>query len=214
MSIQQRSSNRDKLEPYITLWVSKICLSCFRTPRPLVLLDFQLVLGKYLDLVIIVAADFVSRMVSRWFRSPKNVLATISALIGCALCYPVSDFALEIPQGGQKSGGCSPTAYADGKWTWDPKTNITEMTRREQAVEFGGFERCASDREFWWNLGSDNPEQFYRFPKAQSYTWQPGSECTNLRPMDPSGLVKDLVESGGWYFVGGLSIVVSFVTFA
>lgn len=144
-------------------------------------------------------------MTFRWLRSPKRVLATIAGLLGCAIWYQIFKYVTGALPGDEKPQGCSPTAYADGRWIWDLKTNVTKMTRRGQAVAFGGFERCASDRDYWWNLGADNQDQFYRFPKAQSYRWQPGSECTNLRPMDPSALLKDLVEKGGWYFVGGSS---------
>ena len=98
---------------------------------------------------------------------------------------------------------CSPEAYSSGRWVWDPRTSITKMTHKEQAFLFSGIESCASDREVWWNLGADKEEQFFRFPKAQSYKWHPGKACWGLRPLDSEKLLKDLVEKGGWYLVGG-----------
>jgi len=100
---------------------------------------------------------------------------------------------------------CPPLAYALGKWVWAPKTNITEMTDKRQVTSFGGFHSCAADREYDWHLGTDQKDKFFRSPKVQSYAWQPSSRCANLRPMDSASMVRDLVEKGGWYLVGGLS---------
>ena len=99
---------------------------------------------------------------------------------------------------------CSPKAFSSGKWVWDPKTNITEMTSKEQALLFSGFDKCVYDRMLWWNLAADVPERYFRFPKAHSYRWEPGSKCQGLSPLEPGALLKYLVEVGGWYIVGGL----------
>ena len=98
---------------------------------------------------------------------------------------------------------CSPNSYSSGRWVWGPKTNITEMTSKEQALLFSGFESCASDRLKWWNLGADQPEKFFRFPKAHSYKWETSSTYVGLEPLEPGALLKHLVELGGWYLIGG-----------
>jgi len=100
---------------------------------------------------------------------------------------------------------CPPLAYALGQWEWAPKTNITKMTDKHQITTFGGFHSCAADREYDWHLGTDQQEKFSRSPKVQSYAWKPSSRCVNLRPMDSASIVKDLVEKGSWYLVGGSS---------
>ena len=100
---------------------------------------------------------------------------------------------------------CSAEAYSAGRWVWDPKSNDTKMTHKEQAYTFSGIDACGSDREVWWNLGADRPEQFDRFPKAHYYRWEVGSQCKGLRPLDSVALLQELVEKGGWYFIGGSS---------
>jgi len=110
---------------------------------------------------------------------------------------------VKIEETSEDSVLCSPKAYSAGQWVWDPKTNITEMTSKEQALLFSGFETCANDMLSWWNLGANLPEKYFRLPKAQSYRWEPGSKCQGLSPLDPGALLKHLVEIGGWYIVGG-----------
>lgn len=81
------------------------------------------------------------------------------------------------------------------------------MEKQEDALNFSGFEGCASSREYWWHLASDNEGQWGRFPGAQSWEWVPGSdECRGLRRLDPSEMVRDLVEEGGWLLLGGKHI--------
>ena len=116
---------------------------------------------------------------------------------------PTNEKATENPVVANVSETCSAEAFSSGRWVWDPKTSITQMTSKEQALAFSGIESCASDREVWWNLGADREEQWFRFPKVQSYKWEVGSECKGLRALDPGELLKDLVEKGGWYLVGG-----------
>ena len=76
------------------------------------------------------------------------------------------------------------------------------MKERTDAIAFGGFQGCAADREFFWHLASDRPEQWEnRFPMAYDYLWSPGDGC-DLRPLDREALVRDLVEKGGWMLIG------------
>lgn len=100
---------------------------------------------------------------------------------------------------------CSPADYADGEWVYSPHTTKTNMTEEEDALPFSGFSGCASSREFFWHLAADKKDQWDRFPRAQSWKWVPGKGCRGLRPLDARELVKDLVEDGGWYLVGGES---------
>ncbi|KZT04371.1 uncharacterized protein LAESUDRAFT_658093 [Laetiporus sulphureus 93-53] len=75
------------------------------------------------------------------------------------------------------------------------------MHRKEDILDFAGFEGCASDREFWWHLAADNEAQWGRFPGAHSWQWTPPDEC-EVRPFDGEALVKDMVEKGGWLLIG------------
>lgn len=104
-------------------------------------------------------------------------------------------------------GSCSPQAWNQGKWEYSPRTNLTAMTKKEDALEFAGFESCASDREFWWHLASDTEEQWNRWPKVTQYKWMPEENC-DARPLDGAAMVKDMVEEGGWLLLGGKSIFV------
>jgi hypothetical protein len=76
------------------------------------------------------------------------------------------------------------------------------MTNRSDALHFSGFQGCASDREFYWHLAADHPEQWDRFPKAHSYDWHPEQDQCSLPPYDQDALVVDLVENGGWLLIG------------
>ncbi|KAH9949071.1 hypothetical protein B0H21DRAFT_167167 [Amylocystis lapponica] len=98
---------------------------------------------------------------------------------------------------------CPPTAWSAGQWTpRPPTTNRTSMSTKADAIEFSGFEGCAADREFYWHLGSDDEEQWDRFPGVTSWQWSPpASEC-QVRPFDGAALLKDMVEQGGWLLMG------------
>lgn len=98
---------------------------------------------------------------------------------------------------------CSPESYSSGSWAFAPRTNTSNMTTKEQALDFAGFSGCASSREYDWHLATDKPEQWDRFPNVSSWQWIPGESCQGLRPLDPPALVKELVEEGGWLLVGG-----------
>ena len=104
----------------------------------------------------------------------------------------------------RKQSSCSPDAWNKGQWEYNPRTNLTAMTMKEDALEFAGLESCASDREFFWHLASDVEDQWSRWPKVASYTWKPSGAC-NVRPLDGSAMVKDMVEQGGWLLLGGMS---------
>jgi hypothetical protein len=98
---------------------------------------------------------------------------------------------------------CPAEAYSAG--SWKPANKFppgTKMKESADAIAFGGFEGCAADREFFWHLGSDRPNQWEnRFPMAYDHVWSPGDGC-DIRPLDREALVTDLVEKGGWFLVG------------
>lgn len=99
---------------------------------------------------------------------------------------------------------CSPEAYVSGHWAKRPTaSNATRMSKPQDALAFSGFEGCASSREYNWHLASDKEEQYDRFPSAQSWEWIPGEECHGVGRLDKEKLVRDLIEDGGWYLVGG-----------
>ena len=100
-------------------------------------------------------------------------------------------------------GKCPPEAYAAG--SWQPANKFppgTKMKDKTDAFAFGGFEGCAADRELFWHLGSDHPEQWeQRYPMAYDHVWTPPEEC-DVRPLDREALVTDLVQKGGWLLIG------------
>ena len=106
-------------------------------------------------------------------------------------------------EGYETKGTCPPKAYAAGSWQRANKFPPgTKMKESADALAFAGFEGCAADREFFWHLASDRPEQWEnRFPMAYDYLWSPGKGC-DIRPFDREALVKDLVEKGGWLLIG------------
>lgn len=102
----------------------------------------------------------------------------------------------------RKRYSCPPRSYAAGKWVYRPRTDLNEMTDKDQALTFAGLEGCASSREYYWHLASDQEEQWGRFPMVSSWEWQPGSDC-NAREFVKEEMVRDLVEQGGWLILGG-----------
>ncbi|KAF5376227.1 hypothetical protein D9615_008547 [Tricholomella constricta] len=102
-------------------------------------------------------------------------------------------------------GRCPPRAYGNGRWEGPHyRTDAFIMTDKSQALEFSGFEGCASSREFDWHLASDNIWHYSRFPAAQSYRWTVGKKdgCEGLEEMNKEKVVRDMVEQGGWLLLG------------
>ncbi|THU90887.1 hypothetical protein K435DRAFT_675186, partial [Dendrothele bispora CBS 962.96] len=93
-------------------------------------------------------------------------------------------------------------AFADGSWVYKPKTNKTQMTSPDDALEFAGLESCASSREFYWHLASDREEQWDCFPKVSSWEWEPQAGTCSIAPFNPESFVRTLVNDGGWLLVG------------
>ena len=112
----------------------------------------------------------------------------------------------------RKPLSCTPDAWNNGHWQWKPRSNLTAMTRKEDALEFAGLESCASDREFFWHLASDTEAQWKRWPNVSSYAWKPSDDC-DVRPLDAPAMVKDMVEQGGWLLLGGEFSIPPEVTF-
>ncbi|EMD33751.1 hypothetical protein CERSUDRAFT_108038 [Gelatoporia subvermispora B] len=112
----------------------------------------------------------------------------------------VSRFGFKTPPA---QGSCPPRAWANGSWTRKAElpTNLTRMTKSADALEFMGYEACASSREYWWHLAADKEEQWDRFPGATSWEWTPGDDC-DIRPFARSALLRHLVEDGGWLLIG------------
>ncbi len=99
---------------------------------------------------------------------------------------------------------CTPQAWASGKWVPKlPPTMRTNFTKSEDVYEFLGFQGCASNREVYWHLAADNERLFDRFPSVASWRWSPPAEECSVRDLDPTVLVRDLVEQGGWLLIGG-----------
>ncbi|EIW63587.1 uncharacterized protein TRAVEDRAFT_161946 [Trametes versicolor FP-101664 SS1] len=98
---------------------------------------------------------------------------------------------------------CTPQAWASGQWVPKiPPTMRTNFTKSEDVYEFLGFQGCASNREVYWHLAADNERLFDRFPAVASWRWSPPAEQCEVRDLDPTVLVRDLVEQGGWLLIG------------
>ncbi|TBU36537.1 hypothetical protein BD309DRAFT_878227 [Dichomitus squalens] len=103
---------------------------------------------------------------------------------------------------GRTRGTCPPRSWAAGQWVpKPPPTNRTDFTKPQDAYEFLGFQGCASSREHWWHLAADNEKLYDRFPGVASWDWATPSDC-EVRPLNPSAIVRDLVEQGGWLLIG------------
>lgn len=97
---------------------------------------------------------------------------------------------------------CSPEAWADGHWTYHPRSTLTNATSVGDILAFAGFGGCACSREYDMQLGSDTPEQFMKQPKVNSYQWVPSETC-DISALDAKAMVKEMVEHGGWFLLGG-----------
>lgn len=141
-------------------------------------------------------------------------LSTKVIALGALLTFAITLYTFSSPEfslrsldwssifAGRQRGICSPEAWSSGYWTYSPNIDLPALTNADQALAFAGFEGCAADREYYWHLGTDHPEEWDRFPKVSSYKWQPSSEC-NVRPLNGAAMVKDMVEQGGWLLLGG-----------
>jgi hypothetical protein len=95
-----------------------------------------------------------------------------------------------------------------------PELNETgrKMSQYSDALKFTRYHGgCASSREYWWHLGADPQEMWDRFPDVAEWEWVPGKQCRagiakgseGLRDWDTWGVIKELVEGGGWLLIGG-----------
>ena len=142
-------------------------------------------------------------------KSPRSlpskfvaVLALICVLYTARLFLPYDLPAFSLSR---TRASCPPRDWAAGQWVpKPPPTNRTRLSRPEDAYEFLGLEGCASSREVFWHLAADAERLYDRFPGVASWAWQPPASCA-IRALDPAVLVKDLVEHGGWFLIGGES---------
>ncbi|KAJ7122874.1 hypothetical protein C8R44DRAFT_918494 [Mycena epipterygia] len=92
--------------------------------------------------------------------------------------HTTSDSAARLSQfslfGGRRRGTCPPESYADGEWG------------------------CASSREYYWHLASENKERWDRFPDVNSWRWQPDEKGCAIQDMQQEDLLRELVEQSGW----------------
>jgi hypothetical protein len=103
----------------------------------------------------------------------------------------------------QQHTSCTPEQWSDGHWVYSPTSDLQALTSPEQAIAFAGFEGCTSDREISWHLGTNNEEQWNRFPNVSSYKWVPSGQC-DIHQLNGAAMVKDMVENGGWFLLGGM----------
>ena len=98
---------------------------------------------------------------------------------------------------------CTPEEWSAGQWTrrTPPRSGKHNVSSVADVLEFGGFQGCASDREYKWHLGADD-DQWGRFPEVAAYKWTPPPSC-NARQFNREAFVQDLVEQGGWLLIGG-----------
>lgn len=134
-------------------------------------------------------------------------LVVVSFFLLLFFVQPSFTFSKSLYVWNSRTDSCSPQAYAEGSWSYHPRTTAKNMTSPEDALAFSGFEKCASSREYYWHLASDKEDQWDRFPGAHSWEWIPGKKCKGMKPFNPEDLVRTLVEDGGWYLVGGKSVI-------
>lgn len=143
-------------------------------------------------------------------RSTSAKLVALGATITFLLFFYTysSPFSIQLPHipffTSRYRSTCTPQKYADGKWIYKPRTNQVALTKPDDALAFAGFDGCASSREYYWHLASDNEQQWDRFPRVSSWEWSPGEGC-DVRPFEREAMIKDLVEEGGWLLLGGAS---------
>ena len=119
--------------------------------------------------------------------------------------YTYSSYSFKLPSRffGKGKGRCSPDAWNSGQWTPKPGAEkFAAITQPSDILMYGGLKGCAANREFDWHLAADRKEHWLRFPKALSWVWTPSPEC-DVRPLNAEGMVRDLVEQGGWLLIGG-----------
>ncbi|OJA09987.1 hypothetical protein AZE42_03825 [Rhizopogon vesiculosus] len=141
---------------------------------------------------------------------PRSVSRKV-VLLGAIITFAITLYKFSSPDSfrvsdwssifSQQHTQCTPEQWSSGHWVYSPTSDLQALTRPEQALTFAGFEGCAADREYRWHLGTDNEEQWNRFPKVSSYKWLPSSQC-NVQPLNGAAMVKDMVENGGWFLLG------------
>ncbi|KAK0505326.1 hypothetical protein EDD18DRAFT_1128744 [Armillaria luteobubalina] len=114
---------------------------------------------------------------------------------------PSFDFLPFLSEGRTRSS-CPPEEYSNGQWVYDTSATNRSMAAQSDALEFSGFQGCASSREFYWHLGAgEKEEEQRRFPRVTNWRWQPSPQCTT-REFSAEAMVRDLVEQGGWLLLG------------
>jgi len=124
-----------------------------------------------------------------------------------------------LPQGVQPASKkvnsrCTPRSWASGKWVYRSVSGEGTSTgypiaRSEQdALALLGFSGCASKgstkRHTWWHLGASDATKWDRYPGVASWKWMPGEDCGGFEERTSEWMVKELVEGGGWFLIGGM----------
>jgi hypothetical protein len=147
-----------------------------------------------------------ARLRTVWIARLAAIFVVAAILLFVSFAYlDFTFFSLRTPKPSFNfdSLSCSPHAFSSGEWVYNPKTNKTSMTNSHEALEFAGLEGCASSREFYWHLASDNREQWNRFPQASSWDWVPkDAQKCSIAPFTPESFLRTLVNDGGWLVIG------------
>jgi hypothetical protein len=95
---------------------------------------------------------------------------------------------------------CTIDEWQRGSWTLRPPD---ELQRLASAETYAAFLELQQFRCHWAvpEYSCNGDEALPRVQQAAQWSWQVGG-C-RLAPLDPSTIVRHLLEHGGWFFVGG-----------
>lgn len=157
---------------------------------------------------------------NRFFIAPRSIV-TLLILIAAAfvllsfysslppLPSSLSDVFSSSSLSSHPQLSCSPRAYANGSWVpRSPHTNRTYISDPRDALDFAGFEGCASSREYNWHIGSDAQEQWSRFerPGVMDWEWKVNEDECAIEPLEGEKLLRHLIRDGGWLLLGGMLV--------
>ncbi|KAF8513175.1 hypothetical protein BU17DRAFT_53470 [Hysterangium stoloniferum] len=101
--------------------------------------------------------------------------------------------------------GCTPDAFASGRWSRKP--DVHPLSDTSQIMNASGFLGCAKKAEEGLQLGLDWDEEHESLllpwrGNVSAYDWIPGASCEGYNKPEPTDILRQLVEDGGWLLLG------------
>lgn len=128
---------------------------------------------------------------NRWLRPSTVASVALFCLLLASLAYTLSRQPLHTPT-------CLPEDWSDG--SWELKSPLPTSL---DPLVISGYEGCASTYHVEWHFAIETwPMSEYR-RRASNWKWVPGGGCQANTEFVKEQVVKDLVEKGGWMFMGG-----------